>query len=65
MSGKLNVNDGQVFCWDQDDSLETFTKNWYSSPFMHIQTEERLCIKAIFSRHLVSPGNSVLSMLLR
>ena len=32
---------------------------------MPIQTEERLWIKVIFSRHLVSPGNSVLSMSLK
>ena len=51
--------------WDQGDSLETVTKCWFSSPFMPIQTEERLWIKVIFSRHLVSPGNSLLSMSLR
>ena len=73
MSCKLNVNDGSIFnerngqvlFLYQGDSLETFTKSWYSSPFMPIQTEERLWIKVIFSRYLVSPGNSVLSMSLK
>ena len=51
--------------WDQGDSLETFTKSWYSSPFMPIQTEGRLWIMVIFSRHLVPHGNSVLSMSLK
>ena len=57
MSCKLNVNDGctsnerngQVLFLDQGNSLKTFAKIWYSSPFMPIQNEERLWIKVIFS----------------